>query len=218
MTISGNVFIKAGILTIIIFVLGIFVGKYFEDARIAEVEETLTENDIGLGDLQMQNEYFNTFKNTTNFCDTFVEKNLEFGDSVYEWGLKLDKYERANKISKSLTNEKKRYVLFKLQFLLNCIKIKDVCKTDYDVLIYFYNTSSPSLSQRAEDTILQDLKEKCGRKLMFIPLPSDANVGAIELLKAQYKITNTPAIIINEKIKLEELQTMSDLEGYIKCT
>jgi hypothetical protein len=68
-----------------------------------------------------------------------------------------------------------------------------------------------------QSAVLLDVKEKCGTDAMLIPLPIDLNITTIDVLKENYKIKKTPAILINENILLEGLQRESDLQKYLSC-
>ena len=51
---------------------------------------------------------------------------------------------------------------------------------------------------------------------MLIPLPIDMDISMINIMKGTYDISKTPTILINEKIKVEGLQSFDELEALIK--
>ncbi|MBI2449200.1 hypothetical protein HYV49_02800, partial [Candidatus Pacearchaeota archaeon] len=64
--------------------------------------------------------------------------------------------------------------------------------------------------------LLGDLKNKYGGEIMLIPIAGDNNLTSVSLMMNRYNITELPAILIDEKIKIYELQTPEEIEAYIK--
>jgi len=215
--IQSDVFWKAGILTLTVFLLGVFVGYWLDSNRVEEIREEYQKTYVNVNDATLQTLYYRTFQNYTNFCEPAIEENLKFADKVYEGGLRMDKYEKINKLAPSLILDKKKYVLLKLQFWLNCIELKRSCNASYKNLVYFYSHYNTTAEENAQGAVLMDLKEQCGKDLMLIPLPIDLDITTIEIVKNQYGIKRTPTILIDEKIKLEGAQTLGELKEYVDC-
>lgn len=213
-----NVFFIAGVLTLIVFVAGILFGMWLDEMRLQKVKEQLSEIDILWNDARLQNLYYQTFTNQSQFCESEIEANLEYNNRIYQEGLRIEKYEEVNKFEPSIVLEKKRYALLQFQFWMNSISLKKKCNADYSTLVHLYSSNeSVALDQKLQSVVLLDLKNKCGRSLMLIPMPSDLNIIAIDLIKKNYNITTMPAIIINETVSLQGLQTSDELEKYVKC-
>ena len=51
---------------------------------------------------------------------------------------------------------------------------------------------------------------------MLIPLPIDGDISMINIMEATYNISNVPTILINEKVKLDGLQSYDELDSLIK--
>lgn len=217
MVIQSDVFWKAGLATLIIFFLGIYVGYWLDSSRVEEIRKEYQEMDIRGSDARLQTMYYNVFENSSNFCESAIEGNLKFADKEYEYGLRIEQYERINKLTPSLITEKTRYVLLKLQFWLNSIELKKTCNADYTTIVYFYSHYNGTMQEEVQGAVLLDLKKNCGKNLMLIPLPVDLDIITMDVIKKQYGIEKTPVILINESIKLEGMQTKNELEKYIKC-
>lgn len=217
MVIQSDVFWKAGVVTLIIFLLGVYVGYWLDTNRVEQIRREYQEMDIKWSDARVQTMYYSTFNNLSGFCEPAIEWNLKFADDVYEEGLRIERYEKINKLSPSLITEKKRYVLLKLQFWMNCIELKEKCNANYTNLIYLYSHYKGTMEEKVQAAVLLDLKNACGKNMMLIPLPIDLDITTIGILKEQYGVERTPAILIDEKIKLEGLQTREELEKYINC-
>ncbi len=217
MVIQKDVFWKAGILTLLVFSSGVVLGYILESNRIDEIRAEYRTIEKQWADAEIQSSYYDLFN--TTFCNEAIEENLAFADRVYKEGLKIERYEENNKLTEDLLYDKERYILLKLKFWLNSVHLKERCKTNYVNLLYFY-AQEPSLVQKGEQgsqaIILKNLKEKYGSELMLIPLPIDLNIATINILKEAYNIDYVPTILINEKIKLDGVQSIEEIEKVMK--
>ena len=51
---------------------------------------------------------------------------------------------------------------------------------------------------------------------MLIPLPIDLNIATINILKEAYDINDVPTLLINEKVKLDGVKSIEEIEDVIK--
>lgn len=210
-------FWKALVLTIVVFLLGVFLGFALERNRIGNIEREFQRIDLQWNDAKLQTLYYQNIE--PRFCDSAIRENLEFADRVYKEGLKIEGYDKASFLTSDLELEKKKYALLKVEFWLNSIVLKEKCKAEYVNLVYFF-ANDPGFDieadQNAQSEILKDLKEKYGKNLMMIPLPIDMDISMINIMKGTYTISKTPTILINERAKLEGLQSFDELNGLIE--
>lgn len=213
--VQTSVFWKAGILTIIIFGLGILLGYTLESGRISEIESEFKQVEIEWADAKLQSLYYQTLE--FDLCEAAIDENLKFADKVYQQGLKLERYEESNKMDQRIKLEHQRYSLLKTEFLLNSILLKNKCFADYVNLIYFYK-KEPNLqeksSQRVQSVILTEIKEILGPKVMLIPLATDLDISIINILTKSYNITIAPTLII-ENQKFEGIQSQEEILNHI---
>ena len=219
MVIQKDVFWKAAIITIIVFVLGVSLGMLIESSRTSSIRDEYKLVEVEWADIKLQSSYFQVL--SPEFCDKAIKGNLNFADRVYEEGLKIERYENANKLAgkDQLLYEKQRYTLFKIDFWLNSIYLKNKCNANYTNVVYFY-LDSPSLTEKPkQDTlslILKDLKQKHGQSIMLIPIPLNLNLATVDVVKSTYDIDVSPTILINEKTKLEGLYSLEEIEATLQ--
>ncbi len=219
MVVQKDVFWKAAIITAIVFILGVSLGFFMESARVKTISEEYQLVEVEWADAKLQSSYFQILE--PEFCDTAIKENLNFADRVYEEGLKIERYENANKLSDEnrLLYEKQRYTLFKIEFWLNSIYLKEKCDANYTNVVYFYFDKQTLIEKPKQDAlslILKDLKDSYGQKMMLIPIPLDLNIATVNVIKTVHNITVAPTVLINEKIKLEGLHSFEEIEGAIK--
>ncbi len=204
-------------LTLVIFITGIIVGFWIDDQRVEQIRSEYKEMEISTNDARMQALYYQVFRNSSNFCGPAIDENLRFADKVYAEGLKIEQYERVNKLTPSLIIDKRRYVLLKLQFWLNCIELKRTCDANYTNVVYFYSHYNTTVEEQVESAALLDFKNECGRNIMLIPLPVDMNITTVDILKEQYSINATPTLLIDERDVVEGFVSVADLRERIRC-
>ncbi len=212
-----NIFTITAVITIIVFLVGVYVGFVLDSMRVEEVKSRITEIDNLWNDVRLMQSYIEEFSNKTEYCDFLLDENLKIGDKIYEEGLKVEEYEMTNRFAPFFVLEKKRYALLDLQFWLNSIELKKSCNGNYSTVIYFYSQYNKTIEQGFQDRVLWDLKQKCGPQIIYITFPVDMDISTIGMVKRIYNIEKTPSILINETLLLESPITMRELEKHVKC-
>jgi len=213
------IFLYAFILALIIFSLGIFMGYLLESSRINKINTLYLNAEMELLDQTLQRDMIGATGFNQTICQDFVNENINFGDEIFQEAQQIQKYEDANKINGDIVFQHKRYDLLRTLFWMNSIVIKQKCNASYNDVVYFYKYNNPSIEQdsdqKALSNLLIELKNKYGNNVMLIPIAGDNNISSINLLMEQYSITQLPAILINEKIKLTRINSMSEIEKYL---
>jgi len=223
MVIQKDVFWKAGIITVVVLIIGMQIGVWMEGGRIDEIRDLLTETEIQFNDARMQTSYIDKLSITDgDFCENSVAANLKFNEDIYQEGLKIEKAETVNRFTPFIFNEKRRYALLQLQFWMNALILKEQCNTNYTTVLYVYTYNTEDnkqleIDQKLQSAILLDMKEKCGNEVMLSPIPMDVNLTTVDMIMNNFGIEKTPAVILNKNITLQGLKTLDDLEAYVEC-
>ncbi|NIO44621.1 MAG: hypothetical protein GTN36_03665 [Candidatus Aenigmarchaeota archaeon] len=216
---QSDILIKTTAITAIVFVLGVLVGIWLDNARLEEIKERLTFMDIEWNDARLQSVFYQEFINDSESCEDAIKSNLEFNEKIYREGVEIERRENVNKFTPEIISEKRRYALLQLQFWLNSISLKESCNANYSSIVYLYSffNENVKIDQKIQSTILTDLKEECGNALVLIPLPFDLDVSTIEFIKSNYEIKSTPSLLINEQTVLEGVQNKEEIFKHITC-
>lgn len=199
----------------IIFGIGIILGIVLENWRTSEIDELYKQSEIELLDIRAQTEIYSLGKFD---CQAAIEENLLFADRIFKEAETLSRYEGAERLTENLILEHKKYDVLRGLLWINSINIKKRCKADYHNIVYIYEYNEPSIDTRAEQNVfsrvLSELKEKKGSEIILIPFAGDNNLSSINLLMKQYNVTKEeiPVILIDEEIKITELQSVEDIE------
>jgi len=210
------IFLYALILTFVIFNFGIFMGYMLESSRIDKINKLYLETEMELLDQRIQKDALEILELN---CDMLIEENIKFADRIFEEALIIQKYEDANRINSDIKFQHKRFDLLRTLFWINSMRIKEKCNSDYHNLVYFYKYNNPLIEQESKQkffsNLLKKLKEKWGDSIMLIPIAADNEIASINLLLDKYDIKELPTILIDEKIKITDLESMEDIEKYL---
>jgi len=197
-----------------IFSFGILAGIFIEDARVSRVQNSFAQLEAEILDARLLSDFIGT-----SDCNLAIKENTIFADNVFYEARLLDKYEESNELTDYIKTQHMKYDLLRAMIWMNSIQIKQRCNATYHDVVYIYKYAKVSLDERARQTvisnILSDLKNQYGDKILLVSMAGDLDLPSIELLKAKYNITELPVIIIDETIKISELNNKSDIEKYI---
>ena len=210
------VFLQALIVTFIFFNLGIFFGYMLESDRINKINDFYSRSEMDLLDQRIQKEAFDI---VSLDCNRAIQANIDFADKIFEEALLIQRFESANKLSKDVILQHKRFDMLRTLFWINSIKIKEKCNAKYHNVVYFYKFNEPTIEQKAKQAVfsnlLEELKQEKGSEIMLIPIAADNEIISIDLLVNRYSIENLPTILIDEKIKIEEVTSKEDIAKYL---
>ncbi len=208
-----HVFWQAFVAAVIVFVFGIWMGFLLENYRTSQAGIAYSRSEVDLTDVRLQSEIY---RHQEIDCSTSVRENVLFADRIYEEAKTLDQQKQANQLTDDIVYQHKKYDLLRTIFWLNSISIRNACNSSYHTIVYFYQYQNPDLDKKAEQgvvsNVLKDLKEKYGNQVLLIPLAADNNLTSITLLRSYYHINTLPTVLIDEKVAVEGLVTLDDLE------
>jgi len=214
-----HVFWEALLITILIFALGLIAGFVLENWRTGKIDTLYKNSEVSLLDARIQSEIYGL----DNFnCDSAINENILFADKVYKEAEILERYQKASMLSEDIILSHRKYDLLRTLLFINSIKIKEKCNANYSNVVYFYkfNDKNPEVVAKEQvfSKLLADLKEKKGNAVLLIPIGIDGDVSSVKLTLAKYNISESdlPVILIDEKIKLNNIQTIDDLMKYFK--
>ena len=210
------VFLQALLLTIVMFIIGMYVGIVFEDKNLNEVESLFSQSEISLLDIVALN---NILEEGKISCDMIVKSNFQVADKIYHEALLLEDYEKAGRITDNLIFIHRKYDLLRTYLWMNAIKTKEKCPSEFSTVVYIYNYEPEELSVKAKQSvwskILFELKKKYSDKILLIPIANSDDFVSLKVLTEKFGITKYPVIIINEEFVIKDIKDIKDLENKI---
>lgn len=214
-----RVYIQAGILSLFVFLIGIMIGVWIDNMRLGSIRDALSEADINSYDARLLNSYLQRFGE--EYCNVALEQNLVYNDKIYEEGKKIEDKINANIFTPEVEQEWRRYTLLQTQFWLNSVELKEKCGFDYHTVVHLFRqknaTTAEEINNKVQSSILLDIKEKCGNKVMLIPITVDTDLIVVDAIVKQFSVSEYPAVIIDENFVFQGVTTEDKLNDIIQC-
>ncbi|MBL7206176.1 MAG: hypothetical protein ISS36_01095 [Candidatus Aenigmarchaeota archaeon] len=209
-----KVYLYAAILTIILYLLGVYTGVYFSQKALAgqetfqelKAEIQLLKNN--LENIQLQQLYVSASETTLgcNFLVSDINKiQNDLGYFIQRLPQKLEVYESSGQVDEEYEEVKREYMLVSLRVWLLSTIAKDRCKENIVPILYFYSKNCTKCIEQG--SVLDSIRDDVENIAIFtIDLNLDETI--VETIKESYVIKETPALIINNYL----------YEGFINST
>jgi len=214
-----NAFWQALLVTLLVFSLGVIMGVVLENWRNAKVKDLYQKSEVDMLDIRLQSLLYTE---GVIDCQSAIGENIKFADKIYKEARILERYEQASVLTKDLRLQHKKYDILRAILYFNSLTIKQKCNSSYHDVVYFYRYNNPSADLKAKESVfsklLGELKEEYGDNMLLIPMAADNNITSIDLLLDIYDITydDLPLILIDQEIKITEIQNLKEVEKYLK--
>ncbi|NPE26958.1 hypothetical protein HNV12_03065 [Methanococcoides sp. SA1] len=201
-----NVFWEALLITIVIFLAGLFLGMLIEADNSNKISNLYIQSEISLTDAMSSS---NLIEEAGSNCEVIKNNNIKFADQIYEEAKLLEQYEASGKLTDSMTLLHKKYDLLRTILWTSNQKTIDKCH-NYNMIVYLYDYETEDTEVKAVQNVwskmLLSIKSQ-KEDILLLPIAADEELISINLLIDKYQIEKLPAIIINNEEILYELET-----------
>jgi len=191
-----------------IFLSGFLIGYSVSYLKYQDIALKQEEIKYDLLSLDLESKFLES-------CDKSVFQSISI--RLDEMGKMLAILEdRFGKSDEKVVEQKKRYTLLEIQHFLNIKQYKEQCKQNISTILFFYSNIEPynNVGERI-GYILNTLKNRNPEKVMIYSIDYDLKMNLVNILKNVYNITSPNTLIINEKIKLENVRNIKEIEEYL---
>lgn len=198
--ISSERYLIAGIITFLIFTLGLSLGFVIDQKRVTWIEETSKEQELDYKSLQLQYLYLNTLENNEKSCDILsgalkstlitLSETLEDIEDFKE-NTKLNRWEYEVLLRK--------FTIDNLNYWLFAEKSKKLCDMDAVSILYFFSRENCKICPN-QGVLLSYFKTILEDDLLIFPIDSDLKKDEpiISLLESVYDVESYPTLIIED--------------------
>lgn len=199
--ISIKVYVLAGILTFLVFSLGLMLGIILDNERLAWGQEESQKQELHYKSLQLQYLFMNELENTNKSCNV-LQSTLQ--RTISELGETLDKVIEYKKDAAFNVDNyailQHQYIIDNLKYWMLAKKTKKMCGTDVVNILYFYSGKN---CPRCPDqgVILTYYKKLLKERLLVFPIDIDMKEQepTIDLLARTFDVEILPTLIIEDK-------------------
>ncbi|MCS7093685.1 MAG: hypothetical protein RMJ18_00655 [Candidatus Aenigmarchaeota archaeon] len=216
---KDNIYVKSLVISIFIFLSGMMFGILIDNYRISHIRKSLMSDIIFWDDsifLTRLKELYGE-----GFCSEALELNLLYNQKIYERGKEIEEMIKLNRFAPEMREELRKYTLMQVKFWLDSRDLKEKCNFTYKNVLYlqdfFAKEQEVRLRNKVQSKIMLDVKERCGNKILLIPINMDLNLTTVDVIKLRYNVTRSPTIIIDDKIVLEGIVSLQDLLKILEC-
>ena len=212
--ISKGKYIIAFIITIAIFIAGLLLGLALTKERIAQAEESTSNQQAAYDSIQLQYLLLKNLEQENN-CPAAI-KTLE--TNIFELDnarIKLESYisQSLNEQSPDFILLKRKYTLSEIRYWLLTQEAEKICRNNFVSILYFYSNENcdDCISQGA---ILTFIKEKFEEKVLIFALDTDfkQKEPLIGVLEQAFGIEKTPTLIVGG----EKYEGLTSKEAILK--
>ncbi len=204
-------YLLAIVLSIILYVLGVYTGvkveNYFSTKIYSELE--LMKTDMQKIKQSTDNLYIQQLLllsvDKEKTCPILVSSLKEIEQNLkFYWDRlpkRLEEYEKYEDVTKEYENLKKDYMTISLKAWSISSLIKKDCDPSLIPILYFYSRNCEKcIDQGVELDKLKQLVISENKTVMVFTVDYDLSNPNLNVIKVAYNITETPSMIIEDKI------------------
>ncbi|MEM4259616.1 MAG: hypothetical protein QXG00_00110 [Candidatus Woesearchaeota archaeon] len=217
-----SIIIVAIIVSIILYLAGVFSGLYANNILKKETEKEINmlQNyvnflDINLKNMQLEEGFMATLGEEQMCNYSIIAFNNIFDQISYYWDklpYRLEEYEKNRTLSPDYLMLKKQYTDLSIRMWLLAKSRYTKCNASLVQGIYFYSSDCNNCIEQGEQLDeLRRLVLKSNSDIIIIPIDYKINEPIINNIKSYYRIYSTPAIVINDKVLQGRVYTANEL-------
>ena len=212
-----NIFLKAAVVTLVLFVISLFVGYTLESDSYARTEDRINQLDSNLESSLLFLMFMQTHNQTASMCNVLQSQLDDSAQAAYALSGTLEQGQ-ATDVFVSYDDLTTKYFLANMQFYLMLKEDMQTCgDTSLKPVLFFYSAYNSCPSCVAQGQVLDQVRAECSNVRVFA-FPADAqNVSMIKYFTQYYEVTQTPALVINDQ-RYNELLSKAAIETMINCT
>ena len=219
-----NIYVKAFVITVFVFLFGLFVGLNIERFMLYDLEKKSASVESSIRDIELEMLYFQGLggNESCSFLKEVVRTTNNkldvMADQLNSYGGKDILFTRDQ-----VASVKSTYTSLLIKDLILQERIKTECNSGGVSVLYFYSTNG------CDDCVLQGdvlmlLKEAFKDKLMIFPIDVDVDSNMVRILMSKYGVKSEPSIVISGRlysgiVRKDTLENVicSGLPGAAEC-
>lgn len=212
---SVHVYVGAFVISILIFLIGIYIGYALDSTNIAGINDEVSSASERAASIQL---LLLSEANSSSFCSIYSSELSELDKQIEKIGYKLTYLEDERNIYDD--ELKKKYFVLEAESYLLSKKLNSLCNNSGNLLIHFY--SNKNCGQVCKDQGISVLQardqlagEGIGVKLFSFDGELDSPIA--EALETEYNVTKYPTLVINGKT-YSGFQSIDQIKATIKAS
>ncbi|MDP3727908.1 MAG: hypothetical protein Q8R18_00495 [bacterium] len=210
------IFLTSLVITLLVFVAGLFLGWNLDTLRSSELLSDLRNNELDTESYLVERAFWDSYGGED--C-RFAELRLNsLSAELAELGQYLNSYQKKNIFEEDeFQYLARRYFLLEIRGYILYNELKENCAIQNDVILYFYGFEDEE-SQK-QGYVLDKIVDRSNGTVDIFSINKDyEGDGALETVKLYYNVTVTPTIIINGNTKKEGYVNYDEIKELLNAT
>lgn len=207
--ISPKIYIYSGIITAMIFVLGVSIGFVLDEGRVSLIQSNLDDLKLEYENLRIQEDIYRTLNEDS--CPLYRDRFVSLDQKASDLSEKFNSFTDINQFQQDkLSDLKNTYTLTNIDLWLQAVKLKTNCNYNITTVLYFYSIGNCE-ECIAQGIVLDDLKMQNPKNLMIFAIDYNTELNVVGLLKENFNITRVPYMIVDESESYDGFINKSNL-------
>ncbi len=193
--ISIGLYAGAFLLSLIIFLSGIYVGQLMDESSMRTLSSDVQDVSQKVASVQL---LLLMEANSSAFCPVYSSELDSIDDEVERVGYKLTYLEEDRQMFDP--ELKKQYFVLQAESYLLSQKVRQICDDENILLIHFYSNKNCDNCREQGNEILKARDELSGKiKLKLYSFDGELGSPVADAFARQYNISSYPSIVIDGK-------------------
>lgn len=207
---TKRLFLTTVFLLIVIFILGMFIGRWMGNSRADEIESFIKNNELNTESYLIEQELIESFEEGS--CELANARILSLGNDLWNIGKSLSPEDAEKRLgSENYNFMKRKYHLMQIRTYILLYKLKQNCNNTNSVVLFYYSKDDGKSKEQGE--ILDRIVKDYGISVLAI---QHNYSDELVFLEEHYDVTKTPTLIIDYDTKLSGLIPYDEIEQLIK--
>ena len=199
------------LVTTAIFALGLLLGMVLNEKKVGLIESSNQDHTLNSLSLQLQFLYLSTLQETNESCPVMAAALDHSWDALTQTYQDFAKYKDSSDTSKAHVQVLERTnMLNDIRYWLLLNRAKQFCTLNPSVSVLFFFSDEDCPACEDQSTVLEYFKRLFGERFLLFHLNTDIREPLAEMLRSQYGITTTPAIILDGEV-LQGFQSRNEI-------
>jgi hypothetical protein len=197
MEIEKKLFIIAGVITVVLFVLIYSLNIFMASGRERVLSDKMDLVIDQYEELQTLSLMANSFGNEST-CYALTGSLAEMDKTLWDLGTRLDKYRKLTEEYMSdpfYLEQKAKFNRRELLYYLMLKGLKERCGLDSPTILYFYKKKEECPNCDAMSFVLTNIKQDA-KDLSVFSFDSDLGISSVSTLEKYYNISSYPCMVI----------------------
>lgn len=186
------------VVTVVIFMSGIYFGFFLNKAKADELQSLVSEMEKARTEQELNLLLMEYLPNKT--CSMMSYEVEEMIPQINELERQVTYYEETKKFDEnSYIETKKNYMINQIKYWLYIERLKSSCDLNVTTLLYFYSNMDCDLCKN-QGIVLDYVKNEHKSDLMIFALDTDLSMNSIEMMRKSYDVQTLPSIMVNGEV------------------